>query len=384
MTDSTLIAAFRRPSAADLPTPYVELDEIRLMSNLRGMQARADASGVTLRPHIKTHKSLAIARRQLDLGAVGVTASKPEEALVFVEAGVPSLTLAYPIVRRERIDRLVASAKARGTELLLIAAHETGVDAIAAAAAAHGVRLGVFLKIDVGLGRVGVKPQDPAALVLSEGIDRHPHLAFAGLLSHAGHAYGSKSAEELANIASAEAGDLLELAGRLRQAGIDVPRISVGATPTCLGAPIPEGITEIRPGNYAFLDRTALRLGIATPDDISLSVVATVVAHNDNHFIVDAGSKSLSSDLGAHGSGGSGFGIAVCADDYAQASWEVERLSEEHGFVRFADAPPAVGSRVRIFPNHSCAVVAQFDNVTLRQSDGRAVAFRVDARGRQT
>ncbi|WP_429818543.1 alanine racemase [Ensifer sp. B1-9] len=384
LTDSTLIAAFRRPNAADLPTPYVELDEIRLMSNLRGMQARADASGVTLRPHIKTHKSLAIARRQLDLGAVGVTASKPEEALVFVEAGVPSLTLAYPIVRPEKIDRLVASAKARGTELLLIAAHETGVDAIAAAAAALGVRLGVFLKVDVGLGRVGVKPQDPAALALAKRIDRHPHLAFAGLLSHAGHAYGSKSAEELANIASAEARDLLELAGRLRQAGIDVPRISVGATPTCLGAPIPEGVTEIRPGNYAFLDRTALRLGIATPDDLSLSVVATVVAHNDSHFIVDAGSKSLSSDLGAHGSGGSGFGIAVCADDCAQASWEVERLSEEHGFVRFADAPPAIGSRVRIFPNHSCAVVAQFDNVTLRPSDGGAVTLRVDARGRQT
>ena len=104
----------------------------------------------------------------------------------------------------------------------------------------------------------------------------------------------------------------------------------------------------------------------------------------DRLFIVDAGSKSLSSDLGAHGSGGSGFGIAVCVDDCAQASWEVERLSEEHGFVRFADAPPAIGSRVRIFPNHSCAVVAQFDNVTLRPSDGGAVTLRVDARGRQT
>ncbi len=384
LTDSTLIAAFRRPSPADLPTPYVELDEDRLTANLRGMQTRADAAGVALRPHIKTHKSLAIARRQLDLGAVGVTASKPEEALVFVEAGVASITLAYPIVRPEKIDRLVASAKARGTELLLIAAHETGVDAIGAAAAANGVRLGVFLKVDVGLGRVGVKPQDPAALVLVERIDRHPHLTFAGLLSHAGHSYGSKSPEELATIAAAEARDLLDLAGRLRQAGVAVPVISVGATPTCLGAPIPEGVTEIRPGNYALLDRTALRLGIATPDAISLSVVATVVAHNDRHFIVDAGSKSLSSDLGAHGSGGSGFGIVVSVDGGSEASWEVERLSEEHGFVRFDGAPPAIGSRVRIFPNHSCAVVAQFDSVTLRQSDGRAVTLRVDARGRQT
>jgi D-serine deaminase-like pyridoxal phosphate-dependent protein len=384
LTDAAPIAAFLRPVPADLPTPYVEIDEDRLTRNLRGMQARAMAAGVTLRPHIKTHKCLAIARRQLELGAVGVTASKPEEALVFVEAGIPSVTLAYPIVRPQSIDRLVQSVKSRGTELFLIAASEVGIEAIGAAAEAHGVRLGVFLKIDVGLGRVGVKPSDPRALVLAESISRHPHLIFAGLLSHAGHSYGSKILEEISKIADAEAAALAELARRLRQSGVDVSRISVGATPTCLGAAIPEGVTEIRPGNYAFLDRTALRLGISTPDDISLSVIATVVAHNDKHFIIDAGSKSLSSDLGAHGSGGSGFGVAVSADGAYAETFEVERLSEEHGFVRFSNTPPTIGSRVRIFPNHACAVVAQFDSVTLRQSDGRAAALRIDARGRQT
>lgn len=117
---------------------------------------------------------------------------------------------------------------------------------------------------------------------------------------------------------------------------------------------------------------------------MSLSVIATVVAHNDQHFIVDAGSKSLSSDLGAHGSGGSGFGIAVSVNSGALQTWEVERLSEEHGFVRFSETPPAIGSRVRIFPNHSCAVVAQFDRVTLRQLDGRPRTLSTDARGRQT
>ncbi|MCY1381859.1 putative serine dehydratase domain protein [compost metagenome] len=117
---------------------------------------------------------------------------------------------------------------------------------------------------------------------------------------------------------------------------------------------------------------------------MSLSIIATVVAHNDHHFIVDAGSKSLSSDLGAHGSGGSGFGIAVNVNNAAPQAWEVERLSEEHGFVRCSDTPPVIGSRVRIFPNHSCAVVAQFDWVTLRQSDGQPRTLSTDARGRQT
>ncbi|ASV83767.1 alanine racemase, N-terminal domain protein [Ochrobactrum quorumnocens] len=384
LSDLTAIEAFNRPIPVDLPTPYVEIDDERLMQNLKGMQRRADQAGVVLRPHIKTHKNLTIAQRQLELGAIGVTASKPEEALVFVEGGVPSVTLAYPIVRPESIDRLVRSAKVRQTELLFIAAHDIGVEAIGAAAQAHGVKLGVFLKVDVGLGRVGVKPQDPAAERLAHRIAKHPHLTFEGLLSHAGHSYGSKSAGELANIANAEAQALLELAEQLKKSGVEVAGISVGATPTCLGAPIPAGITEIRPGNYAFLDRTALRLGITSADDMSLSVIATVVAHNDYHFIVDAGSKSLSSDLGAHGSRGSGFGIAVGVNTAAPQTWEVERLSEEHGFVRCSDTPPAIGSRVRIFPNHSCAVVAQFDRITLRQSDGRPCTLWTNARGRQT
>ncbi|AXC51301.1 alanine racemase [Paracoccus suum] len=383
MTDPGTFTHFLRPEAAGLPTPHVEIDEQGLMRNLGHMQARAEAAGLALRPHIKTHKCLAIARRQLDLGAVGVTASKPAEALVFVEAGVPSLTLAYPVVRPESITELVRAATLRGTELRLIVAHQAGVEAIGNAAAAQGVRLPVFLKVDVGLGRVGVKPQDEAAIRLAAEVDRRPHLTFLGLLSHAGHSYGSKSLAELASIAEAEAAALCELAGRLRQAGIEVPEISVGATPTCLGAPIPRGVTEIRPGNYAFLDRTALRLDICAPDDLALAVIATVVAHNDKHFIVDAGSKSLSSDLGAHGSGGSGFGLAVSMDGTGRA-WEVERLSEEHGFVRFSDTAPDIGSRVRIFPNHSCAVMAQFDSVNLRQADGRTVVLRVDARGRQT
>lgn len=383
MSKLTAVDAFNRPIPADLPTPYVEIDEERLMRNLKTMQERADRAGVGLRPHIKTHKNLAIAQRQLGLGAIGVTASKPEEALVFVEGGVSSVTIAYPIIRSASVDRLVASAKAHQTELLFIVANESSIEAIGAAAQRHGVKLGVFLKIDVGLGRVGVKPQSPAAIQLAKRIACDPHLTFTGLLSHAGHSYGSKTIEQLTDIANKEAQELLELAGKLKKSCIDVPQISVGATPTCLGAAIPEGITEIRPGNYAFLDRTALRLGIASADDLSLSVIATVVAHNDHHFIVDAGSKTLSSDLGAHGSGGSGFGVAVNVNDATQ-TWEVERLSEEHGFVRFCDALPPLGNRVRIFPNHSCAVAAQFDRVTLRQLDGRPNTLSTDARGRQT
>jgi len=376
---------FLRPTAAEQPTPYIEVDERRLTRNIKGMQQRADAAGVTMFPHVKTHKSLYIARQQLEAGARGITASKPSEALIFAEAGIPSIILAYPIVRAASLDRLLPVVKARGVELRTIAASETGVDALSEAANRHGVEIGVFLKVDVGLGRVGLKPNGPAALDLCARIAATDGLRFAGLLSHAGHAYAASQPHALNKIARDEATDLASLADRIRQRGIAVDCISVGATPTCQGAPLPQEVDCIRPGNYVFLDGTALRLGICSADDLALCVVARVVASNDTHFVIDAGSKSMSSDRGAHGMGGAGFGTVVSAEgDGETGMWTLERLSEEHGFVPFSGRPLPLGSRVRVFPNHSCASIANFDNFVLSRVDGTALSLPVDARSGQT
>ncbi|KQU88829.1 alanine racemase [Ensifer sp. Root31] len=376
---------FLRPAAAERPTPYIEVDELRLARNIEAMQQRADQAGVSMFPHVKTHKSLYVARRQLALGARGITASKPSEALVFAEAGIPSIILAYPIVKPQSLDRLLPVVKARGTQLRTIAASATGVEALSAAATSHGVEIGVFLKVDVGLGRVGLKPNDPAALKLCAQIAASDGLHFAGLLSHAGHSYAATGPQGLAKVARDEAADLAGLAGGLRDRGIAVDCISVGATPTCAGAPLSQEVDCVRPGNYVFLDGTALRLGICTADDLALSVVARVVASNDTHFIIDAGSKSMSSDRGAHGMGGAGFGTVVSAEgDGETGVWTLERLSEEHGFVPFSGRPLTLGSRVRVFPNHSCASIANFDHFTLHHADGGATTLPVDARCCQT
>src|SRR5690606_36447272 len=124
-------------------------------------------------------------------------------------------------VRPDSINHLIRGALICDTKLSFIAAHEVGIQAIGAAAKAHDVKLGVFLKVDVGLGRVGVKPRDPVAIVLAQKIAQHPHLTFAGLFSHAGHAYGSKFADELADIANAEAQTLLHLAEQLKETGVE-------------------------------------------------------------------------------------------------------------------------------------------------------------------
>lgn len=378
------IEGLRRPAAAVQATPYIEVDEMRLRRNMLAMQSRADAAGLVMFPHVKTHKSIYLAQQQLALGARGITASKPSEALVFVEAGIPSIILAYPIVTPDSLDRLLPAVKVHGTELRTIVASEVGVEALATAATRHDVELGVFLKVDVGLGRVGLKPNDPAALAVCEKIVATKGLRFAGLLSHAGHSYAAADVDGIATVARNEAAVMAGLAAELKGRGIEVACISVGATPTCVGAPL-QAVDCVRPGNYVFLDGTALRLGICTADDLALSVVARVVASNDKHFIIDAGSKTMSSDRGAHGVGGAGFGIVISADGDGDAGvWTLERLSEEHGFVPVSGGTLPLGSRVRVFPNHSCASVANFDRFTLRSQDGRAQILPVDARNCQT
>ncbi|MHA6732202.1 alanine racemase [Devosia sp. A369] len=364
-------------------TPHIEVDETVLQRNLAAMQQRAEAAGVTLRPHIKTHKSIEIARRQVSLGAVGLTASKPSEAAVFSAAAFRDITLAYPVVDPASVDALLETAKANDTRITFIAGSRAGASAISRAAARHGLTLPCFLKVDVGLGRIGVKPESAEALELASFLAADSHLEFAGLLSHAGHAYSAKSPEQIAEIARREGADMAALVAKLAASGVMVKIVSTGATPTALGAPIGAGINEIRPGNYAFLDLTAVKLGLCTPADLALTVIARVVAVNDTYAIIDAGSKALSADTGPHGTGDAGYGIAVAADpERIGDSYTVVKMSEEHGFLTWKGTHPRLGDYVRIYPKHSCAVVAQFDSFLLRSASGDGRVIPVDARGK--
>ncbi len=378
-------AGFDRPAPADCATPYIEIDSFRLDRNIKRMQAIADDAGVSLRPHIKTHKSIEIARRQIEAGATGLTASKASEAEVFVQAGIKDVLMAYPVIRAETITPLLTAARAKDARVSFIAADMAGVKALNEAAIATRMRLPIFMKVDVGLGRIGVKPDSALALEVAQEIAVADGLQLAGLLSHAGHSYGASSREAIETIAIVEGNDLVALRHRLEAAGFAGLRISTGSTPTALGAPISSAAHEVRPGNYVFLDLTALRLNVAVADDLALSVVATVIAANDVHAIVDAGSKMLSSDHGPHGTGGGGYGCAISADADGRSSvFSVARLSEEHGFLPLEGRTLAVGSRVRIFPNHSCAVVALSDRFVMKERDGSFRTLPIDARGKLT
>jgi len=367
----------------EIETPVVVIDRERLLANLDRVAGIAARHGVRLRPHVKTHKCLEIAGLQLDRGAVGITAAKVDEALVFIENGMRSVTVAYPLVDRRKVHRLLASARNHGTELRVTVDSRRGVEILAQSATELGVSVGVFLEIDVGLHRCGVREDAPDLVQLARSLSGSRSLQFLGLLSHAGHAYGSADRAGVEAIAAEECAILRRVRGTLESAGIEVAEVSVGSTPTVLASVDYEGITEIRPGNYVFMDRTPVRLGLATLEQVALTVVATVVSRNDAFLITDAGSKVLSSDLGAHGTGGAGgFGVAFplnCAPIGA-AGLNVAKLSEEHGFIeRTADIP--VGARLRIVPNHACPVVNLADELLVVSDEQLVDRWHVAARG---
>lgn len=367
-----------------MATPAVILDRGVLSNNLLAGARLAGEAGVALHPHVKTHKSLQMATLQRGMGAAGVTAAKPSEAAVFLRAGLHSVTVAYPLLQPEAIRMLLAAASEGGGEVRFVVDSELGLDTLDAEARRAGHVLPVLMEVDVGLRRCGVPPHGAEAVTLATSLDRAPGLDFAGLLSHAGQAYGASGPCEVRAIAAMERVAMIELADRLRREGVEVRVLSVGSTPTVFLNDGFDGLTEVRPGNYVFMDLIQVALGVAQPEQVALQVLATVVSANPAFAILDAGSKVLSSDRAPHGADTvQGHGLALPLDDGAPR--RVERLSEEHGFIVQDGAKPLrVGERVRVIPNHSCPVANLASQYVVVDASGTVEHWPIQARGMVT
>ncbi len=340
-------------SIHELPTPALLLDLDVLERNLRRMAERAAALGVAMRPHVKTHKSLEVARLQEALGICGITVSTLYEARVFADAGYQDVTWAFPVI----LTRLAEVAElADRITLRLVVDSAEAVDALEAL----GRPLHVWLKVDCGYHRAGVDPETPQALALARRLAESPTLIFDGLLTHSGHAYHGESREAVAAIAEQERSVMAGFAERLRGEGIAVPGVSVGSTPAMSAVASLAGVTEVRPGNYCFYDSMQVNLGSCEPRDCAVTVLSSVVSSRPDvgHAVVDAGALAMSKDLGGDRSAGMGEVFA----DYAAGTLDPEvrltSLSQEHGILSM---PRPVGSRMRILPNHSCLTAAMFD-----------------------
>ena len=369
---------------SNLPTPQVLIDQARLMKNIERAQQLADAAGMRLRPHTKTHKSPVIARWQIDRGAVGVCCAKLGEAEVFAAAGIEDIRLPYP-VNPANAPRLMALMDRAAISIIVdhLAVARGWSDAMQRA----GRRLDVLIKVDVGFHRCGIDPEGPAALDFIRAVSTMPGLRLRGLLSHAGNGYNAVSEDELCGVAVREAQMLLSLRDAATKSGVELAEISVGATPTLRFSATQRGLTELRPGNYVYFDRTQVALGAATLGDCALTVLATVVSKPAaDRIILDCGSKTLSSDQARGIAKATGYGaIFTDGESTIDESLAIERLSEEHATVRVAGGTRLEpGDRVRVLPNHACVVSNLVDAVRLVEGERVIDTLPVAARGRIT
>jgi D-serine deaminase-like pyridoxal phosphate-dependent protein len=371
---------------SDLPTPQVLIDHARARRNIDRVQALADAAGVRLRPHAKTHKSPIVAKWQIERGAIGVCCAKIGEAEVLVDAGIDNVRLPYP-VNPSNAPRLMALMDRAA--MSIIVDHPDVACGWSEVMHRAGRTLDVLVKVDVGFHRCGIDP-DNEPLAFLQAVARLRGVRLRGLLSHAGHAYHAASEDELRAIARQEAATLSQLHERAAASGIALDEISVGATPTLRFSIGEKGITELRPGNYVYFDRTQVALGAASLDDCALTVMATVVSKPAaDRIILDCGSKTLTNDQARGITKATGYGAVLAgmgdAPRQVDETLTIERLSEEHATVRAAGGTRLEpGHRVRVVPNHSCVVSNLVDVVRLVEGDRVIDTIPVAARGRIT
>jgi D-serine deaminase-like pyridoxal phosphate-dependent protein len=324
----------------DTPAMLIDLDIAE--ANITRMAGFAARSGVALRPHVKTHKSAAMARRQLAAGAAGICVATVGEAAVMAAAGVADITLAYPIVGARKLTRLADVFRA--TDLTLVADSADVIDGYTSLARTVGRPVSVLVEVDTGMHRVGAAPD--RVLALAAQIERSGGLVFRGILTHAGHAHDESGQLGIERVARQEAATMGAVRADLERAGHDVGVVSAGSTLTARYLSADDGITEIRPGTYIYNDLRTLGCWACTPEEIAATMLATVVSADGERVTVDAGSKTLTT---------------TTVPDYASGHLLGEpgsrftRVSEEHGVLHVPDPPGRrVGDRVRIMPVHAC------------------------------
>ncbi len=346
----------------ETPVPVVDLD--RVERNLQAMQDYCNRHGLKLRPHVKTHKLPQLARRQVELGAVGITCQKLGEAEVMADAGLDDILVSYPLIGPAKALRLAALA--RRARMSVAVDSGTVLDTAASAASASGAEIGVLVEFESGANRVGVQTV-AEALSLARRAAETPGLSFDGLMTYP--------------LGASAAAFIAEAREVFAAAGLEIRTISGGGTPTAWTAHQVAGVTELRVGTYVYHDRATVAAGAAGLDDCALHVVATVVSRpTPDRAVIDAGSKTLSSDLIAPDVG-RGYGLLL---DYPDAV--ITRLNEEHGTIDLSGSArrPALGERLRILPNHVCVVSNLHDAVAAVRHGAVAECFQIAARGKTT
>lgn len=347
-----------------LQTPALVLDAAVMEANIERLRKRTRALGVALRPHVKTAKSIDVARRCLEGEPGGITVSTLAEAEYFASHGVRDILYAVGIAPNKLAH--VLDLRRRGVRMAIIADNLEQARFAGEAARSAGDRLPVLIEIDSDGHRAGVKPESPGLVALGRAIEEGG-CALAGVMTHAGSSYNCRSTAEIEAVAEAERAAVVTAARRLRAAGLPAPIVSVGSTPTAMFARRLDGVSEVRAGVYVFFDLVMAGIEVCRVDDVALSVLATVIGHQHDKgwVITDAGWMAMSRDRGTAAQPmDQGYGLVCDLDGRPLDGVIVADANQEHGILAHRSDPakmPAlpVGTLVRILPNHACATAAQ-------------------------
>jgi D-serine deaminase-like pyridoxal phosphate-dependent protein len=373
---STLLRGAER--ILDVPTPALLLDRAKLERNAARMRERVTQLGVTLRPHVKTSKSIDVLRVLSGGANVPITVSTLAEADYFFGHGVRDILYAVGIapVKLPHVGKLIAA----GCALKVILDSVEAADAVQAFGSAEGLSIEALIEVDTDGKRAGVDPEGDLLIEigrrLSSGRGR-----LAGVMTHAGGSYSARTLGEFEDIAERERAGAVTAAERLRTAGFTVEIVSVGSTPTVHYARTLDGVTEARVGVYAFGDLVQAELGTCGIDDVAITVLASVIGHSRAHgrVLIDAGFLALSRDRGtADFPIDWGYGAVCDAAGQLIEGVRVDSTNQEHGIITASEGELdwsrfPIGERVRILPNHACATAAAYDRYFVTD-DGERVA----------
>lgn len=349
-----------------LPTPCLVLDEAKMTANIDRLARHAQTLGVVLRPHLKTAKSVDVARRLLADGTGPATVSTLAEAEVFAAAGLRDLLYAVGIAP-QKLERVLA-LRAGGCDLTVILDSVDQAKAVAEASRRAAAPIPALIEIDSDGHRGGLRPDDPQLIEVGRILGESGILR--GVMTHAGESYAVAGREAHAAFAEQERAAAVAAAEALRAAGLRCPVVSVGSTPTAHAARDLTGVTELRAGVYVFQDLVMAGIGVCRPEEIALSVLTTVIGHQAPRgwVLVDAGWMALSRDRGtATQAVDQGYGMVCDEAGNILPDLIVTQTSQEHGIVARRPGATAplpdlpVGTRLRILPNHACATAAQHD-----------------------
>ena len=363
----SLDANFPGTPKAEMDTPALLVDLDVLESNIARMAGTAASRGVNLRPHFKTHKTPAIALKQLEAGAVGITCAKVEEAEVLVNAGVKDILIANQVIGPRKIARLAGLA--RHARLMVAVDDPTNVRELSAGMVAAGATLRVLVEVNVGMNRCGVEPGE-AAVALARKVADSPGLVFAGLQGYEGFCQRIADPAEKESTTRKAMDGLVCSRQMIEAAGLEVGIVTGAGTGTHAITSAVPGMTEIQPGSYATMDADYKNLG--TDFGCALTLLATVVSRPvPERAITDAGLKAMTDDHGL-------------PELVGMEGARLERLSEEHGKLALSDPslPLSPGDRVEFIPGHGCTTFNLHETLYGMRNGVVEVAWPIAGRGK--